>query len=326
MEISFAEMADRILGGGGINQDEALRIARAADSETFQLLYQANRLREHYFGDTVHFCSIINAKSGLCTEDCSFCAQSVHHDTAIPVYPMVDADEIVAGAQNAEKIGSGCFGIVTSGSSAGKGSELDNIRDALRRIRKETDIRPACSLGMIDQETAHSLKQAGMTRYHHNLETSRSFFPSVCTTHDYEQDVETIRAVKAAGLEVCCGGIFGLGETPEQRVEFAFTLKELEVDSVPINFLNPIPGTRLEHADHLTPMACLRIIALFRFVLPDRRISVCGGRENNLRDLQSWMFLAGASGTMIGNYLTTTGRTPDIDRQMIKDLGLRITT
>jgi biotin synthase len=324
MENSYAEMADRILDGGGITQGEALRIARSADSETFPLLYQANRLREHYFGNTVHLCSIINAKSGLCPEDCSFCAQSVSHDTDIPVYPLVDADEIVTGARNAEKTGSGCFGIVTSGSSAVKGGELDDICGALRRINEETSIRPACSLGAIDLDTALALKEAGMSRYHHNLETARSFFPNVCTTHDYDEDIDTIRAVKAAGLEVCCGGIFGLGETPDQRVEFAFTLKELEVDSIPVNFLNPIPGTRLADADYLTPMECLRIIALFRFILPDKRISVCGGREKNLRDLQSLIFFAGASGTMVGNYLTTTGRTPENDMQMLKDLGLRI--
>ncbi len=326
MPTTFERMADRILDGGGITLEDAMRIALAGDSETFHLLYQANRLREHYFGDSVHLCSIINAKSGLCPEDCAFCAQSVRHDSGIPVYPLVDEDEIVADAKNAEMAGSVCFGIVTSGSSAGKGSELDRICAALRRINEETSIRPACSLGAIDVETALALKQAGMARYHHNLETARSFFPNICTTHDYEQDIATIRAVKAAGIEVCCGGIFGLGETPEQRVEFAFTLKELGVDSVPVNFLNPIPGTRLAGADYLTPMECLRIIALFRFVLPDKRISVCGGRDKNLRDLQSMMFFAGASGTMTGNYLTTTGRTTEIDLLMLKDLGMRIIT
>lgn len=326
MQTTFSRMADRILDGGSITTEEAMSIAQAGDSETFHLLCQANRLRTHFFGDSVHLCSIINAKSGLCPEDCAFCAQSASHDTGITVYPLVDENEIVTGAKNAEIAGSGCFGIVTSGSAAGKGSELDRICAALRRINDETTVMPACSLGALDLETALVLKQAGMSRYHHNLETARSFFPNICTTHDYEEDVNTIRAVKAAGMEVCCGGIFGLGESPGQRVEFAFTLKELGVDSVPVNFLNPIPGTPLADADYLTPTECLRIIALFRFVLPDRRISVCGGREKNLRDLQSMIFFAGASGMMIGNYLTTTGRTLENDRKMLKDLGMRIIT
>lgn len=324
MIFSLADIARRVVGGGSITRDEALEIDSIPDSETFDMLAHANSLRKHFLGDQVHLCSIINAKSGLCPEDCSFCAQSAHHQTDVPVYPLVDAGEIVESARKAENEGSGCFGIVTSGSTIRKGPELEHICSALKRISAETGIKPACSLGIIDHETALALKKAGMAKYHHNLETARSFFPNVCTTHDYQDDVNTVKAVKEAGLKVCCGGIFGLGETAEQRVEFAFTLKELDVDSVPINFLNPIAGTRLAGADYLTPMECLRIIALFRFVLPDKQISVCGGREKNLRDLQSLMFFAGASGTMIGNYLTTTGRSPEHDWQMLKDLGLSI--
>ncbi len=324
MSISFAEIADRVLAGGSITPDEALAIINVTDCETFDLLVHANRLRRHFFGNRVHLCSIINAKSGLCSEDCSFCAQSVHHYTDSPIYPLVETEEIVSSARKAEREGSACFGIVTSGASLEEGPELERICSALQRIAVNSEIVPACSLGSIDLDTALTLKQAGMKKYHHNLETARSFFPNVCTTHDYEEDVNTVKAVKEAGLQICCGGIFGLGESAEQRVEFAFTLKELDVDSVPVNFLNPIPGTRLAASNNLTPMECLRIIALLRFVMPDRRISVCGGREKNLRDLQSLMFFAGASGTMIGNYLTTTGRAPEHDRQMLKDLGLRV--
>ena len=163
-----------------------------------------------------------------------------------------------------------------------------------------------------------------METYHHNLETSRSFFPSVCTTHGYDQDVETVKVAKRAGMKVCCGGIFGLGENARQRVELALTLRELAVDSVPLNFLNPIEGTRLAGASNITPLECLHTIAIFRLILPGRRISVCGGREHNLRELQSWIFMAGASGTMIGNYLTTTGRAPEQDWQMLKDLQLDV--
>lgn len=317
-------IADRIIDGGAITGREALEMAALSDSGLFPLFVAANRIKEHFVGGKVFLCSIINAKSGRCPENCSFCAQSAHHRTDAPVYPLVDEERMVACAHEAEKNGSSCYGIITSGTSIKTGEELDRILRAVRRIRSETGIAPSCSLGIIDRETATALKEAGVETYHHNLETARSFFPNVCTTHDYEEDVETVRVAKQAGLKVCCGGIFGLGETAAQRVEMAMTLRELEVDSVPLNFLNPIDGTRLAGAAHITPMECLATIALFRLILPARRISVCGGREKNLRDLQSWMFFAGASGTMIGNYLTTTGREPEQDWQMLRDLGLDV--
>jgi biotin synthase len=204
------------------------------------------------------------------------------------------------------------------------GEELERILSAIRQIRSETTIEPSVSLGLLNDETARALADAGCVTYHHNLETARSFFPNICTTHDYEEDVQTVRLAKAAGMKVCCGGIFGLGESLEQRVEMAFTIRDLEVDSVPLNFLNPIAGTPLEGAKNLTPLDCLRIIALFRYLLPDRRISVCGGREPNLRDFQSWIFMAGASGTMIGNYLTTSGRNREADLQMLRDAEVEI--
>ena len=322
MGVLLSEIVDRILDGGCVSYDEALEIANLPDSETSALFFHANRLREHFFGNRIHLCSIINAKSGLCPENCSFCAQSAHHRTSVPIFPLVDVEEMVSGAHRAENEGSGCYGIVTSGTTIEQEDDLERIRLALRRIKEETRIQPACSLGIINFETALALKEAGMVKYHHNLETARSFFPNICTTHSYEEDVETVRAVKMAGLKVCSGGILGMGESRIQRVELAFTLRALDVDSIPLNFLNPIEGTKLAGADYLTPMECLRIIALYRFILPDKQISVCGGREKNLRDLQSWMFFAGANGTMIGNYLTTSGRAPEHDWQMLHDLGL----
>jgi biotin synthase len=213
---------------------------------------------------------------------------------------------------------------VTSGTGIKPGEELDKICRAMRLIRQETAIKPSCSLGIMDYDTSLKLKEAGMVTYHHNLETARSFFPSICTTHNYEDDVETIRAVKRAGLNVCCGGIFGLGESFAQRIELAETLRELEVDSVPMNFLDPVEGTKLADASFLTPMECLKTIAIFRFMLPQKNITVCGGRETNLRELQSWIFLAGASGMMTGNYLTKAGRLPELDRQMLTDLELTL--
>lgn len=324
MRTAIAAVADRIVSGGSITADEALELSTATGPDLFFLFAEANRLKAHFVGEKVYLCSIINAKSGRCPENCAFCAQSAHHDTAAPVFPLVDEERMVACAREAEANGSSCYGIITSGTGINPGEELDRILRAVRRIKAETGITPSCSLGIIGRETALLLKEAGVETYHHNLETARSFFPSICTTHDYEEDVATVRAAREAGLKVCCGGIFGLGETPAQRAELALTLRDLDVDSVPLNFLNPIVGTRLEGAKLITPLECLATIALFRFILPAKKISVCGGREQNLRDLQSWMFAAGASGTMIGNYLTTTGRPAEQDWQMLKDLELDV--
>lgn len=321
MEKFIAEIAQRIIAGGSITPGEAARLTEAEGSAIYDLFRAATRVKEHFVGNEVHLCSIINAKSGRCAENCAFCAQSSHHTTDAPVYPLVQEDQMVECAKTAETNGSACFGIITSGTTV-KGQELEQILAALRRIRRETTILPSCSLGIIDEETALKLKDAGMDTYHHNLETAESFFPNICTTHEYREDVETVRAVKKAGVKVCSGGIFGMGESAAQRVEMAFTLKELDVDSVPMNFLNPIDGTRLEGAALISAMECLKTIAVYRLILPEKRITICGGREKNLRDLQSWIFFAGANGTMIGNYLTTLGRNVDTDLTMFSDLGL----
>lgn len=322
MQKYISSVADRIIAGGRISANEALILSSAVGNDRYALFLAASRVKEYHIGNRVSLCSIINAKSGLCKENCAFCAQSAHHSTGVPVYPLVDEESLVAGAVEAEKCGSSCYGIVTSGTSITSGEELDRICSALSRIRKETGIKPSCSLGILDDNTARILKDAGSDTYHHNLETARSFFPQICTTHDYEDDVATVKAAKSAGMKVCSGGIFGLGETSAQRIEMALTLAELDVDSVPLNFLNPIPGTRLADASNITPQECLTTIAIYRLLLPDKTITVCGGREKNLRDLQSWMFFAGANGTMIGNYLTTTGRNRDDDWQMLSDLEL----
>ncbi|MBW4054929.1 MAG: biotin synthase BioB [Proteobacteria bacterium] len=318
------DMADTVLAGGVLEADEALKLAGVTGADRYLLFAEAARIRDHFVGTSVHLCSIINAKSGRCAENCAFCAQSAQHDTGVPVYPLVDEDEIVRSATLAGQNGAGCYGIVTSGTRINKTDELDHVCRAVGRITSEAGVSPSCSLGILDTESAVRLKNAGMDTYHHNLETARSFFPHICTTHDYEDDVETIRTAKAVGLRVCCGGIFGLGETRAQRIEMALTLRDLDVDSIPLNFLTPVAGTRLESADNLTPLECLTTIAIYRFLLPDKRISICGGREKNLRELQSWMFLAGASGMMIGNYLTTSGRSHEIDRQLLTDLELTV--
>jgi biotin synthase len=324
MRTYIRKIADSVLEGAVVGGDDALRLAGADGSDLHLLFAEASRIREHFKGGSASLCSIINAKSGRCPENCAFCAQSTAHETNIQVYPLVDEEEIVRCAKGAERNGARCYGIITSGTGIKPGKELETICCSLRRIRAETGIEPSCSLGILGEGTALLLKEAGMVTYHHNLETSRSFFPNICTTHDYEEDLETVRAVKRVGLKVCCGGIFGLGENFAHRVELAETLRELDVDTVPINFLNPVQGTRLAGAHFLTPMECLKIIALYRFMLPHKSLKICGGREKNLRELQSWIFLAGASGMMTGNYLTTPGREPEQDRQMLTDLGMTV--
>lgn len=319
-----AKIAEKAAKKMCLNQEEALQVLTARGADFTEILAVTHRLREEAFGHRIELCSIINAKSGRCAENCAFCAQSAHHRTNVPVYALKSTEEIISGARQAEAEGSHCYGIVTSGTRIGGEQELRQILDAIREIRRSTRIDPSASLGLLDDTLAQALADAGCVTYHHNLETARSFFPQICTTHDYEQDVETVRLAKKAGMKVCCGGIFGLGESLEQRYELAMTLRELEVDSVPLNFLNPIPGTPLESQRQLTPFDCLRIIALFRLLLPETRISVCGGREPNLRDFQSWIFMAGASGTMIGNYLTTSGRNREADLQMFIDAEVEV--
>lgn len=315
---------EQVLCGNPPTREQGLAILAARGADLADYLAGASRLREAAFGDQVMLCSIINAKSGRCAENCAFCAQSVHYQTDAPLYPLKSREEIVSGAHAAQSAGSHCYGIVTSGTRVEAGKEFDTLLEALREIRDTTAIEPSASLGILDQPRARALAAAGCRTYHHNLETARSFFPQICTTHDYQDDVETVRVAKAAGMKVCSGGILGLGEAPEQRLELAETLRELGVDSVPLNFLNPIAGTPLAGLRQLTPMDCVRAIAAFRYYLPSVPIRVCGGREANLREFQSWIFLAGANGTMVGNYLTTAGRDLNTDLQMLQDAEVTV--
>lgn len=320
----ISSLADMVMDGYVPSTEQGLKILNARGAELTTYLAGAHQLKEHYFGNKVQLCSIINAKSGRCSENCAFCAQSAHHNSSPPVYPLKSFEEIVAGAKVAEQEGSHCYGIVTSGTRPEPGDEFDTVLSAIKEIRNSFNIDPSASLGILSPELAKALAEAGCVTYHHNLETARSFFPNICTTHGYEEDVDTVRLAKAAGMKVCCGGILGLGESLEQRVELALTLNELDVNSVPLNFLNPITGTPLENYRSLSPLDCIRAIVMFRYFLPNKPISVCGGREVNLRELQSWIFMAGASGTMTGNYLTTTGRDRDTDLLMLSDIEVEI--
>lgn len=316
-----AEVGGRVLEGGNVTPEEALELIGLEGEDVYDLLLAAGKVRRHFKGTKVFFCSIVSAKSGLCPEDCSFCAQSVHASVEIETFPVRDPDYILEHARAAASAGAHEFSIVTSGKAPGK-KDLDKICEAVERMKAQNTLVRCASLGMLSEEKAERLKAAGLQSYHHNLETSRRFFPNICTTHGYDESLETVRLAKRHGFSVCCGGIFGMGETDEDRVDLAFTLKELDVDSVPLNFLNPIPGTKLENRPLLPPLKILAVIALYRLILPRKEILVCGGREVNLRDLQPLMFLAGANGTMLGNYLTTKGRSPEEDLRMIADLGL----
>jgi biotin synthase len=319
--LDFIEQCvEEALNEGGIIPTTSRNLSKIEDS-LLLLFHGACRIRDQFTGKRIKLCAIVNAKSGRCPEDCTFCAQSVHHKTQIETYPLMTPNEILKEAQEAEAMGARHFSIVTSGTSL-KGKGLEQVLNTLFLLRKETGLHLCASLGIITQSTADRLKKSGLSRYHHNLETAPSFFPEICTTHTYKDDLDTLRHAKNAGLEVCSGGIFGLGESSDQRLELAYTLKEADIDSVALNFLNPIPGTPLQKAKPLHPMELLKSVALFRFILPQKDIRVCGGREYGLRDLHPLVFWAGANGIMIGNYLTTQGRNYQADLQMIQDLGM----
>jgi len=288
-----------------------------------RLISEGTSLRERYFGKRVMLCSIVNAKSGLCSEDCAFCAQSVHNRAQVEVYPLLDPERILEEAKKASLMGARRFSIVTSGRALSQ-RDFDKVLKAVELIRKETDLLVCSSLGFLDLKRAKALKEAGLSRYHHNLETSPSYFPKICTTHSIQEKIETILCAKEAGLSVCSGGIIGLGEGREERLELALKLRELEVDSVALNFFHPIPGTRLEGQNSLTPLEFLKTVTLFRLVLPSKEIRLTGGRAYGLRDLQVLGILCGANGLMIGNYLTTQGRPYEMDLKMLSDLELSI--
>ncbi|MFH1624405.1 MAG: biotin synthase BioB [Pseudomonadota bacterium] len=316
-------LTDRILQSGEVTSGEALRMLEVKEQrDIVSLISFANRIRAEFKGSTIDLCAIINAKSGSCSEDCIFCSQSAHYHTHIDRYPLVKKEGILEKAKEAYHMGANRFGIVVSGRRIASPGELGTLYSTIEDMSSNVAIGRCASLGTLTREAARELKKAGLQSYHHNLETAESFFPRVCTTHSYRERVETVQIAKEEGFRVCCGGIFGLGETPKQRIEFAFTLRELEVDSIPLNFLNPISGTPVENAPPIPPMEILKIIAIFRFIHPRRDIRVCGGRQRNLRGVQPLMYLAGANATMIGDYLTTPGSDPKEDLQLIEDLML----
>ena len=309
----------------GGDEDLVRAVIYASEKEYFEtILPLTNQLRDLAFGNEVSFCSIVNAKSGACVETCNFCSQSASFKGAqAPLYPLMKADDILAKAKEAESLGGTEFSIVTSGRAMTKKHELDTVVDAIVKIREQTDMETCASLGLMSREDLKRLKEAGMRHLHHNIETAKSFFPHVVSSHTWEQEVETIKTAKELGFETCCGGIMGMGENLEQRVEFILQLKEIDPHSIPINFLNPRPGTPFAGKNELTPLDSLKIISALRIAMPTKDLFVCGGREVNLKEYQDKMFEAGASGTMLGNYLTTQGRDAADDRALIESKGFK---
>lgn len=314
---------DTVLGGGTITRETAALLA-SDEIDIYDLLHAANRIRRHFKGDKIEFCSIVNAKSGGCSEDCSFCSQSAHYTTASPRYPMMPREQIVSAALDAAKNGAKCFGVVISGLGP-NAKEVAYLEEVYRDLSREAPLRAGGALGVLSREDAQRLYDAGMRMVNHNLETSERHFPKICTTHTWQDRVDTLRNAKAVGMELCSGVIFGMGEDADDRIDVLGALHDIGADSVPMNFLHRIEGTPLQTLEPMQPMEILRWIAVARFLLPDRNIRICGGRESNLRDLQSWMFYAGANAALMGNYLTTIGRSPEDDRKMVEDLGLRVT-
>jgi biotin synthase len=319
-----SRLARRVLDGGQITREEALFLLDLEDSaDIFDLLSWANRIREKFKGKKIHLCSIVNAKAGACSENCSFCAQSSFYQTGSPRYGFVDPEPVAEAADEANQNGVTAVGLVAAWKGLNEGPMLDEVCARVREMKAAGKTRPDVSLGIIkSQRVADRLKEAGVECYGHNLESSRRFFPRTCTTHTFDDRLETIGYLKQAGIKICSGGIIGMGESREDRCDLAFELKAIGANVVPINILNPIPGTPFEKNPPLPVLEILKTIACFRFILPRQEIMIAGGRTVNLRDAQSMIFMAGASALMVGNYLTTLNQPVEKDLQMLKDLGL----
>jgi biotin synthase len=315
-------LARRVIAGGDVARDEARTLFALEGEEVYDLFYAAHKVRRHFHGNRVTFCSILPTKFGNCSEDCKFCAQSGHFETGIAPHPMMDGPEVARACADARDRGASAFGIVNSGRGPTK-REWPKIMEAVRAMKEVDGICHCATLGTLTEEQARDLKAAGVRRINHNLETSAEFYPQIVGTHTWPERVDTVRLAQRVGLETCCGCIFGMGESIEDRVSLAFSLKELNPSVVPLNFLFPIPGTPLEHATPLRPMEILKIIAVMRLILPRQDLKVAGGREKNLRDLQSWIFYVGGTSGLIGNYLATAGRPNEDDLRMVADLELQ---
>ncbi|OGI07483.1 MAG: biotin synthase BioB [Candidatus Margulisbacteria bacterium GWF2_35_9] len=318
--MNLNKLYEKSLNLESLSSEEALFIINTPDANLEQLLTFSNEIKLKHVGKKVLLCGIINARSGKCSEDCSFCAQSAHHKTDAKVYPMLSKDEILDATNKAKQNHVQCFSIVTSGKGAANSADFQTV---LETIKEVTGLNRCVSLGILSKEQFMQLKEAGLNKFHHNLETAESFFPKMCSTHTYADRVETIKAALSVGLKVCSGGIFGIGESTDQRVELGMAIRELDIESIPINILHPVKGTKLYGAvTPIRPEDILKLIACYRFLMPTRIIGVFGGREINLKDWQPKLFTAGANSILIGNYLTTSGSSVESDLEMITAAGL----
>lgn len=320
--IGWNQLAQRVLDGHLLTVEEGLAVIEASDDEILPILQAAFQVRKHYYGKKVKLNMLINTKSGLCPEDCGYCAQSIVSTASIHKYTMLDKETLLAGAREAMNRKAGTYCIVASGRGPTT-RELDQVVEAVKEIRKTMPLKICACLGILNDEQAERLAEAGVHRYNHNLNTSKANYPSITTTHSYEQRVDTVEKAKKHGLSPCSGVIIGIGESNEEIVDMAHTLRQLDVDSIPINFLHAIEGTPLQHAGRTAAMKALKVLALFRFICPAKEIRVAGGREVNLRTLQP-MAMYAANALFVGDYLTTAGQDVDTDYQMIEDLGFEI--
>lgn len=322
------ELSNKIISGYQITKEEALELAAIEGEENILLLCEnADRIRQACCGNVVDLCSIVNIKSGNCSENCSFCSQSAHHPGEnSPIYGLKSRAEILEHAKAAEAAGAKRFCLVSQGRGIKYNSpqtrEFEEILATVKQIINETNVKPCCALGEVTLEQAQALKEAGVTRYNHNLEASANFYDKIVTTHTWQDRVDTVKNLKAAGIQACTGGILGMGETWSDRVDLALSLAELEVESVPINLLNPREGTPLGDQKKLTPLEAVKAIAIFRFILPKQILRYAGGREAIMGDWQSKGFQSGMNAMLIGNYLTTLGQAPEEDIAMLEELGL----
>lgn len=310
---------DVVTNNKEITEDLALSILEATPEQIPALMAFANSLRIKNFGKEVILCSIVNAKSGSCSEDCAFCAQSAHHSTDVETYDMLEKNNLVDSFKKASDNPIKNFGVVTSG----EGLESKDIDTVVEAVKSHDGGNTAwcASLGILDDDELKKLKDAGLQRFHHNIETAESFFGNICTTHTYQERLDMVKRIKKHGMEICCGGLLGLGESLSQRVELAFILRELDVDAIPLNFYIPVEGTKLQNLETMKPLDILKTVMMFRFVNQKSEIKVSAGRVH-MRDLQSMIFYAGATGMMIGDLLTVAGRKVEEDLQMLEDLGI----
>jgi biotin synthase len=307
-----------------ITREEALRLGELEDRDAIEaLIRRAWEARVERFGDSTDMCSLVNAKSGGCAEDCGFCAQSRFAEAETPMHAMMEPEQILEHARAAEAAGAHRFCMVTQGQGLSR-RDFDKYLQGVRMVAEETNLKRCASIGHISIERARALREAGIQRVHHNVETAASYYDEVTTTVRYEGRLRTIAAVREAGLETCVGGILNLGETRAQRVEMAFELAAIDPTSVPINMLNPRPGTKFGDRDYMDPWEAVKWIAIFRLILPDALFRLCGGRVENLGELQELAVAAGLNGVMMGNFLTTLGNEPEQDREMFEGRGLNV--